>query len=245
MSNVSIDEYESVGEMLKAVKELPPCPLIPKPRNSFDVQKGIEISMNDAGVTSARSHFPIIGTYGLQGCMGIMAYNRRTMEGGVAHLSMVDTSTDVSPHGAEQLHRMLNRLQGHPDDPIEIRMASGGYHDKFTQNVLAELQKHKNIHITGMGIAGECFGLAVAVDTRRWDKGIYVGGHLALPPPEVAPDDIEPKLWASIHSAPYKMSINDLRRETSPPGGVVDGLALGRLTTADLRASLSHITPSL
>lgn len=179
-------QYRDLGAMLQATRDLPPARYIAISGADFNPREGIEIGMNCAGITDARSPTPILGTYGLVTCLGVAIYNRATQTGGLAHLAQGDNDPLHLAHDSkEALTRLLQAVRTDQSQTLEVRLTAGPFDDRypFSTEVLGVLNATPNLQILSSDTGGKRGVKAFGLDTRRWDEGLIKGAnscHLPL-----------------------------------------------------------------
>lgn len=190
-SAVTSGQYRNLGAMLQAVRALPPAPYIAIDAADYNAREGIEIAMNCAGITDARSATPMLGTYGLATCQGLAVYNRSTQTGGLVHLAQdPQDALHLAPTSREALTRLLHAMRTDKVQTLEVRMTAGPSNDEmpFTFEILDILNATPNLKILASDTGTKNRVKAFGIDTRRWDEGLLKGGlSCALPREQIIP----------------------------------------------------------
>ncbi len=183
---VTSGQYRDLGAMLVATRALPPAPYIRISAAEFNPREGIEIGMNCAGITDARSPTPILGTYGLATCEGLAVYNRTTQTGGLVHLAQGENDPlHLASESREALTQLLQAMRSDVSQTLEVRRTAGPYDDRFpfSTEILGILNAAPNLRILSADTGDKNRVKAFGIDTRRWDEGLLKGGmscHLPL-----------------------------------------------------------------
>src|SRR5579859_7308503 len=116
-NSIESGQIKDLDQLVQALMDLPPAPYIAGLTKSFDPSDGYEINMRCAGITSANSAKPILGTRGLSSCMGVAVFNPELKTGGLAHLSQ-DPHNNIHLSGASRkaLSSLLAAARGDSDE---------------------------------------------------------------------------------------------------------------------------------
>lgn len=188
---VTSGQYRDLGAMLEATRALPPAPYIHISAAAFNPREGLEIGMNCAGITDARSPTPILGTYGLATCLGVAVFNPATKTGGLAHLAQQEGAPlHLAREGAGALQRLLVAVRTDLAQTLEVRMTAGPTNDQypFSREVLAILNATPNLRILSSDTGTKRGVKAFGIDTRHWDEGLLKGANSCpLPAEDIIP----------------------------------------------------------
>lgn len=170
-----------MDKLLAALMDLPPASYIAMEPKEFNPSEGFEIAMNNAGITDARSEYPILGTYGLATCMAIAVYAPQMNTGGIAHLAQSsDDPLRLSQTSKHALNGLLSAARSDPSQPLEIRIV-GPYEspliETFIKDVLKIINDIPNVHFLSADFQGKPFPTAMGIDTRRWTEGMLKGAN--------------------------------------------------------------------
>lgn len=223
-SVVASGAYRDFGTMLQAVRALPPAPYIAITVADYNPREGIEIPMNCAGITDARSATPILGTYGLATCLGLAVYNRATQTGGLAHLAQdAQNALHLAPASREALSGLLAAMRTDTLQPLEVRMTAGPSNDQlpFTFEVLDILNATPNLRILASDTGTKNRVKAFGIDTRRWDEGLLKGGpSCTLPREQIVPGTSSMDQF--LEGLRHIVNIQAMQTATIAGGGLFD-----------------------
>jgi hypothetical protein len=223
-SIVTSGQYRDLGKMLQAVRALPPAPYIPIEAADYNPREGIEIAMNCAGVTDARSPTPTLGTYGLTTCQGLAVYNRTTQTGGLVHLAQdPQDALHLAPASREALTLLLQAMRTNKLQTLEVRMTAGPSNDQlpFTFEILDILNATPNLRILASDTGTKNRVKAFGIDTRRWDEGLLKGGiSCALPREQIIPGT--PSMEQFREGIRHIVEIQAMRTANINPGELFD-----------------------
>ena len=180
VTSVRSGQFMTFDDALNAIRQLPPAPFATVKREDFNPAEGIEIGMNCAGITDARSRTPILGTYGLATCLGVAVFNRQTLTGGLAHLAQAeDDPLRLSPGGGKSLINLLQAVRTDKSHPLEVRLTAGPTYDgfPFMADILQILNATPNLHILSSDTGEKRNVTAFGIDARHWGEGLLKGSN--------------------------------------------------------------------
>lgn len=180
VTSVQSGQFKTFDATLIALRNLPLTPFAAIKRENFNPAEGIEIGMNCAGITDARSRTPILGTYGLATCLGLAVFNRQTLTGGLAHLAQAeDDPLHLAPSSGQSLTGLLQAMRTDKSQPLEVRLTAGPTYDAFPfmADIVQILNATPNLRILSSDTGEKRNVTAFGLDTRRWDEGLLKGSN--------------------------------------------------------------------
>lgn len=242
---VTSGQYRDLGAMLEATRALPPAPYIRISAAAFNPREGLEIGMNCAGITDARSPAPILGTYGLATCLGVAVFNPATKTGGLAHLAQQEGAPlHLAREGAEALQRLLVAVRSNLTQQLDVRMTAGPVNDQypFTREVLAILNATPNLRILSSDTGTKRGVKAFGIDTRRWDEGLLKGANSCpLPADDIIPGT--PAMAQFREGLQHVVEIADLPPGRPSANGLIDTRSAALRAPAGGRPASNGTTP--
>ncbi len=218
-------QFKTFDAALIALRQLPPTPYAAVAAKHFNPAEGVEIGMNCAGITDARSRTPILGTYGLATCLGLAVFNPQTLTGGLAHLAQAsDDPLHLSPHSGRSLTNLLQAMRTDTSQRLEARLTAGPTYDAFPfmADIVQILNGTLNLRILSSDTGSKRNVTAFGLDTRRWNEGLLKGSNSSgLGIGNISTDKAAMERYAA--GARNVVDITALTPGRVSPNGLVDG----------------------
>lgn len=207
MADNPIENFPSKADLLKGSFLIPKNKRLPPIKESSSENIGDyglveEIFQNEIGVTIAQDPKPILVTYGLLNCVGLVGFNENQRIGFVMHYQ---DNTDVDKAFGVLLYN-LSRLTKGQQRTFKVRIAGGlsGMSEKLVSKLKAKLQvpirDDIRFEIKAENVLGHVLeGRNIGIDTRT---GGFIESYEPLKNPnhrEPPPPEIKEMIFRSTH----------------------------------------------